>query len=221
MRSCGSSGTGPSRVTLNRPEKKNALWIALRDAVSDALDELADDPELKVVILTGAGTVFSAGFDLSEFGDASPEHQAALWASSDRFHHTVLRFPLPTIAAVNGAALAGGFDLACLCDIRLASTEARFAHPEHQWAPIVFRPLLHIVGGGHARDLAMTGRSVDAAEALRIGLVSAVTAPADLAAAAVEWAGRIADASREALLSTKAKSIAAMAIDPATPTLDL
>ena len=118
-------------LTLCRPDKKNALSIALRDEVSDALDELAARPETSIVILTGDGDVFCAGFDLGEFGDSSPEHQQRLWASSDRFHHTVMRFPLPTIAAVNGAALAGGFDLACMCDIRVAASNARFAHPEN------------------------------------------------------------------------------------------
>jgi enoyl-CoA hydratase/carnithine racemase len=97
-------------LTLNRPDKKNALSIALRDAVSDALDTLRQDTSLKCVILTGAGTAFSAGFDLSEFqasfGDR--DFHAQLWASSDRYHRALLGFPLPLVAAVNGPALGGG-----------------------------------------------------------------------------------------------------------------
>jgi enoyl-CoA hydratase/carnithine racemase len=90
-------------ITMDRPDKKNALSIAMRDQISDALDGLASDEAVKVVILTGAGDVFSAGFDLREFGSEDPAVQAGLWPSSDRFHHTVLRFPLPIVAAVNGA----------------------------------------------------------------------------------------------------------------------
>ena len=119
-------------LTLNRPEKRNALSVALRDALSDTLDELENDESLKCVVVTGNGPVFSAGFDLSEFQRAASDEAFGrrLWQSSDRYHDTVLRFPLPTIAAVNGAALAGGFDLAILCDLRLAATTARFSHPE-------------------------------------------------------------------------------------------
>src|SRR5262245_65499957 len=122
---------GIATITLARPEKKNALSIALRDEVSDAIDTLGRDDSVKAVVITGAGNVFSAGFDLKEFRDlGDPEHARRLWASSDRFHHTVLTCPVPTIAAVNGPALAGGFDLAILCDLRVAATTASFAHPE-------------------------------------------------------------------------------------------
>src|SRR5947207_13527683 len=119
-------------LTLNRPEKRNALSVELRDAISDALDALADDEAIKCAVFTGAGPIFCSGFDLTEFTRAAEDEAfgRALWASSDRYHDTVLRFPLPTIASINGAALAGGFDLAILCDLRIASTTARFAHPE-------------------------------------------------------------------------------------------
>jgi enoyl-CoA hydratase/carnithine racemase len=122
---------GVARLTLERADKRNALSIALRDAVSDALDALAADEDTRAVIITGAGTVFSAGFDLREFETAAGDAAFAerLWASSDRYHRAVLHFPLVTIAAVNGPALAGGFDLAVCCDLRVASTTARFAHP--------------------------------------------------------------------------------------------
>src|SRR5215216_1196953 len=156
-------------LTLQRPEKKNALSIALRDEVSDHLDELADDDRVRVVVVTGAGDVFSAGFDLQELTSVDPDVQQALWPSSDRFHHTVLRFPLPTIAAVNGPALAGGFDLAVMCDLRIAAESVVFAHPEHTFGDVVYGPLHDLVGGAVARDLCLTGRSIDAAEALRLG----------------------------------------------------
>ena len=158
---------GVATVTLNRPEKRNALSIAVRDAVSDALDRLTLDDDVKVVVVTGAGEVFSAGFDLREF--EQPEIAEQLWASSDRFHRAWLEFPLPTVAAVNGPALAGGFDLAVMCDVRVASSTARFAHPELAFGDVVYGPLHDLVGGSVARDLCLTGRILEAAEALTLG----------------------------------------------------
>jgi len=212
---------GVVTLTLNRPERKNALSIALRDQVSDALDALAVDERVRVVVLTGAGSAFSAGFDLGEFEDADPEHQRRLWASSDRFHHTVLRFPLPVIAAVNGAALAGGFDLAVLADIRIASETAWFAHPEQAWADVVYRPLRDLVGGGVARDLVLTGRRVDAREALALGLVTRVVAPDEFAATTGAVAASVAAAPRAVLRRTKAKIVAAAGIAEDLTTLEL
>jgi enoyl-CoA hydratase len=202
---------------LDRPEKKNALSIALRDAISETFDDLAKRTETKVVIVTGSGDVFSAGFDLAEFGDA--DRQTELWESSDRFHHAILRCPLPTIAAINGPALAGGFDLACLCDIRIASTSARFAHPEQRWTTVLYRTLHDLVGGAIARDLVLTGRSVDADEARTIGLVVDVVPPDRLMEATRARAAMIAEAPRDALIATKAKIIAVQGIAPDMPTL--
>ena len=135
---------GVSIVRLCRPEKKNALSIELRDAVCDALDRLEQDGTVRVVIITGTGPVFSAGFDLGEFANPDDAHQQRLWASSDRFHHRVLGFPLPVVAAVNGPALAGGFDLAVLADLRVAASSARFAHVEQPFGDVVYLSLIHI-----------------------------------------------------------------------------
>lgn len=192
-------------ITLNRPEKRNALSIAVRDAVSDALDRLAADDECRVVVVTGAGAVFSAGFDLREF--EQPELADELWASSDRFHRTWLEFPLPTVAAVNGPALAGGFDLAVMCDVRVAADSARFAHPELSFGDVVYGPLHDLVGASVARDLCLTGRAMDATEALRIGFVSAVVSGDELVTQAAETASAIARAPRDILMRTKAKFI--------------
>src|SRR5262245_9771337 len=160
-------------LILNRPNKRNALSVALRDAISDALDDLHDDEAMKCDVFTGAGTVFCACFDLSEFTRAAEDDafNRELWASSDRYHDTLLRYPLPTIAAINGPALAGGFDLAILCDLRIASTTARFAHPERTFGDVVYGPLHDLVGGAVARELALGGRELDAAEALAVHLV--------------------------------------------------
>ena len=206
---------GVVTLTLCRPEKKNALSIALRDELSDTLDALSSDGSVKVVVLTGAGSVFSAGFDLSEFDDP------AVWPSSDRFHHTVLRFPLPTIAAVNGAALAGGFDLAVLCDLRVAAEGAYFAHVEHTFGDVVYRPLRELVGAGVARDLVLTGRRIEAREALVLGLVNRVVPEDRLLDEAASVAAEIALAPRDVLMRTKAKIIAVAAIDPDATTLEL
>jgi enoyl-CoA hydratase/carnithine racemase len=208
-------------LTIDRPEKKNALSIALRDAISDQLDLLAEDPELKVLVITGRGSCFSAGFDLDEFAENEPAFQDRLWASSDRFHHAVLRFPVPTIAAVNGAALAGGFDLALMCDIRVAAASAFFGHPEHAFGDVIYGLMHDVVGGAIARDLCLTGRRVDAAEALRLGIVREVVIPNDeLLAAATDIAREIARAPRWALIRTKAKAIARTGIALGLPTLD-
>lgn len=203
-----TSPASVATITLSRPEKKNALSIALRDEVSDALDALAPDPDVKVIVVTGTGDFFSAGFDLKEFRDlGDPAHAERLWASSDRFHHAVLSCPLPTIAAVNGPALAGGFDLAVLCDIRIAASTASFAHPEVAFGDVVYGPLRELVGGAVARELALTGRTVDAAEALALRLVSAVVAPDELRAEIERWTALILRAPRELLVRTKQKII--------------
>jgi enoyl-CoA hydratase len=209
-------------VTLARPEKKNALSARLRDEVTGALAELAADERLNSVVITGAGDVFSAGFDLGEFTRAAedPAFGAELWASSDRFHHALLTFPLPLVAAVNGPALAGGFDLAVCCDVRIAADTARFAHPEFTFGDVVYSPLHELVGGAVARDLCLTGRPIDAAEALRLHLVTAVVPRAELTTNVAEVTDRIATAPREMLLRTKAKAIARAGIRLG-PTLDL
>jgi enoyl-CoA hydratase/carnithine racemase len=212
---------GVATITLNRPEKRNALSIAVRDLVSDALDALAADDDVRCVVLTGAGDVFCAGFDLSEFRVEDPEFQKQLWVSSDRFHRTVLCFPLPIVASINGPALAGGFDLTVMCDIRIASSTARFAHPEQAWSQVVYGPLEALVGGGVARDLCFTGRAIDASEAFRLGLLSSVVEPGELAAATAALVAAITQAPRVALLSTKAKALARAGVDPAAATLDL
>lgn len=207
-------------LTLNRPDKRNALSVALRDAVSDTLDELAGDADTKVVILTGAGDTFSAGFDLEEFQVDDEEFQSRLWESSDRFHSTCLRFPLPLVAAVNGAALAGGFDLAVMCDLRVAARDAWFSHPELTFTEVVYGPLHDLIGGGVARELVLTGRRVDADEAYRIGLVNSVVERSDLLDVARGLAEEIGTASRAVLARMKQKIIGRAAV-ATTKTLDL
>jgi enoyl-CoA hydratase/carnithine racemase len=213
-------GEGVSQLTIDRADKKNALSIELRDEMSDVLDAMARDHGVKVVVVTGAGDTFSAGFDLKEFDDLDDEaHASRLWQSSDRWHRTLIEFPLPVVAAVNGPALAGGFDLAVMCDVRLAATTARFAHPEQAFSDVVYGPLHDLVGGAVARDLCLTGRSVGAEEALGLQLVSMVVPREDLEREALAVASRISRAPRDILLRTKAKAIRRAGVSGAT--LDL
>ncbi len=199
---------GVVTVTLDRPERKNALSIALRDEVSDRLMALANDESVRVVIVTGRGGVFSAGFDLKEFARVGEREVAdRIWASSDRFHRTLIEFPLPTLAAVNGPAMAGGCDLALMCDLRIISQTASFSHPEVAFGTVAYGLLHDLVGGSLARELTLTGRAVDAEEAVARGLaVRAVPAEA-LEIEARELARSIAARPRDVLLSDKRKII--------------
>ena len=180
-------------ITLNRPEKRNAISTAMRREISHCLSLWKDDPEIGAVIFTGVGATFSAGFDLDEF--RRPEIFKEILDSSTRYHLDVWRFPKPTIAAVNGPALGGGFDLATLCDIRLCAENAQFGHPEVKLgAPPLFTPLRWIVGDGIARDLCLTGRRIDAHEAHRIGLVSEVEGDGSLSERALQLGATILEA---------------------------
>jgi len=210
-------------LTLNRPDRRNALSIALRDDISDALERLRADDDLQVLVITGAGQTFSAGFDLNEFNQAL-EDQAfgdQLWASSDRYHHAVATFPLPVIAAVNGPAIAGGFDLAVLCDLRVVSTTTYFEHPERTFGDVVYGPLRELVGGANARDLILTGRQVGAEDAVRLGLASTIVTPERIIPAALELARVVAKTPRNQLLRHKAKILRFTGTADAQPTLEL
>lgn len=211
---------GVAVLTITRADKKNALSNQVRDEMSDVLDGLAGDEALKALIVTGQGDVFSAGFDLSEFDRMQEPGFADEWMrSSDRWHRTVLEFPLPTIAAVNGPALAGGFDLATMCDIRVAAETARFAHPEQSFSDVVYGPLHDLVGGAVARDLCLTGRSVTADEALALRMVTNVVPAGQAVPEARRLAGLVARAPREVLVRTKAKAVRRAAVSGST--LDL
>ena len=209
-------------LTLNRPERKNALSVALRDRISDMLDALADDESVSCVVFTGSGSVFCSGFDLKEFQQAleDPAFGDTLWASSDRYHRRVLTFPVPTVAAVNGPAIAGGMDLAVMCDLRVTATTARFSHPEYTFGDVVYGPLHDLVGGSVARDLCMTGRVVSADEALALNLANRVVAADAVVEEARALAHTIAVAPRHLLARTKAKALRSAGVSP-DRTLDL
>ena len=211
---------GVATLTLNRPDRRNALSTALRQEANRVLAELGDDDGVRTLVVTGAGSVFCAGFDLGEFETAmeDPGRAEALWASADEWHQRWLAFPVPTIAAVNGPAVAGGFDLAVLCDLRVAGPTATFSHPEIRFGDVVYGPLRDLVGGAVARDLCLTTRIIDADEAWRVGLVREVAD--DPLAAALALAEVVAASPRDVLVRTKAKIVRA-ARGPSQKTLEL
>jgi enoyl-CoA hydratase/carnithine racemase len=213
---------GVAVLTLNRPDRRNALSSELREEGCRLLADLAGDEGVRALVVTGAGTAFCAGFDLREFEQAAGDEALArrLWASSDEWHRRWIEFPVPTVAAVNGAALAGGFDLAVMCDLRVVAESARFAHPEIRFGDVVYGPLHDLVGGAVARDLCFTGRLVDSAEAARLGLVTHLVPDGRALPLAVEVASEIADSPREVLVRTKAKAVRRAATAPGG-TLDL
>ena len=189
-------------ITLNRPDKRNAISIGMRTEITACLERWDSDEAIGAVIVTGAGPVFSAGFDLKEFG--KPDLAREVFNSSSIYHRAVWSFAKPTIAAVNGPAFGGGFDLATLCDLRVAGPGAAFAHPEIKFgAPPLYTPLRWIVGSGIARDLCFTGRTIEAAEAHRIGLISEVTGREDLMERAISIAVTILEAPLATLQMTK------------------
>jgi len=171
-----------AQVTLNRPAAMNALSRELRQAVTQAFRDLAQDAEVRVVILTGAGRAFCAGLDLVELG--SREGQP-LGAFSDADMLAAIRgFPGPVIGAVNGFAITGGFEVALACDFLVASSEARFADTHARvgilpgWG--LSQKLPRLIGIGRAKELAFTGNFIDAGQALAWGLVNRVVPPAEL-----------------------------------------
>jgi enoyl-CoA hydratase/carnithine racemase len=193
---------GVATLTLARPERRNALSIKLRDEITEQLDSWATDPAIRAVVLTGEGSTFCAGFDLDEF--AKGDLARRIRDSSRRYHLAVWHFPKPLLAAVNGPALAGGMDLCVLCDCRIASVNAIFGHPEIKFgAPPLFTPLQWIVGVGVARELCLTGRRIDANEAMRVGLVNTVSEPTRLLEDATAMARTIIEAPQAALECTK------------------
>jgi enoyl-CoA hydratase len=181
---------GIAVLTLNRPEKRNALSRALREEIVARLDELAKSDGVRAVVLTGAGTVFCAGFDRSELAGGGMEE---VFAEATEYHRRVYTFSKPLIAAVNGPALGGGCDLAAMCDFRLAATSATFGQPQVRFGAAAAYDLMRaILGTGAAREMCLTGRIYSAEEALQIGLVNRVLAPEELVDAARTLASDVA-----------------------------
>ena len=191
------------RLTLNRPEKLNALNSELVESISRALAEAAEDPEVRVVVFAGAGRSFCAGYDLSEeAGPAGPEQ--ALRHSLDRLLE-IFDHPKPIIAQVHGHCLAGGCDLMMMCDLAVASDEAVFGQPEIRFgSAVVAHVMPWLVGARKAKELILTGDDrIGAVEAARIGLVNRVVPRDRLEEETMRLAGALAIVDPLAMRLTK------------------
>ena len=195
-------------ITLNRPDKRNAISFELMDDLLRGLDEV-DKSGARVLIITGAGKAFCSGMDLDDLKaliGRSAEQNLKDSETMVRLFRSLYEFPKVTIAAVNGAAIAGGTGLALLCDFTLAVPEAKFGYTEVRigFVPaIVSTFLLRQVGEKQARDLLLTGRIIRAEEASRIGLINEIVAPETLMAKAGELAAMLIENSPASLQATK------------------
>ena len=202
-------------LTLNRPEKRNALDAALRAALTEALADVEADAAIRAIVLTGAGEkAFVAGADVTELAARDVAEQALLMARP-RVFDALASVRRPVVAAVNGACLGGGLELALACDIRIAAAGATFGAPEVRLGLIPggggTQRLPRIVGAGAAMRLVLTGEPIDTAEALRIGLVDEI-ATGDVVARALAVAERIAANSPTAVMAAKEAIRAALSM---------
>ena len=199
---------GVATITLNRPDKRNAISFELIDDLLRGLDEV-DKSRAQVLIITGAGKAFCSGMDLDDLKalmGRSAEQNLKDSETMVRLFRSLYEFPKATIAAVNGAAIAGGTGLALLCDFTLAVAEAKFGYTEVRigFVPaIVSTFLLRQVGEKQARDLLLTGRIIGAEEAARMGLINEIVAPESLMAKARELAAMLIENSPASLRATK------------------
>jgi len=193
-------------VTLNRPERRNALDKAMIDALHGVIDALAEDESVGAMILAGAGDkAFAAGADIAQLRDR--RRREALLSINSRLFQRLEETPYPTIAAIRGFCLGGGSELALACDLRVCGESAKFGQPEVSLgivpgAGATYR-LPRVVGAAKARELVFTGRILDAAEARRIGLVNEVVPDGDVAAAARRMADDIVKQDRLAVRFAK------------------
>jgi len=165
-------------VTLNRPKEMNALCMDMQRELIDCFNEMEDDEEIRAVVLTGGEYVFSAGIDLKELASLSGSLLDDYITSMIKYLQKIYTFKKPVVAAVSGIALGGGFNLAVVCDLIVASETAIFGHPEVQFGlnPL-FDPLRRTVGMAKAKEITMLGEPIGAKEALRIGIVNKILPP--------------------------------------------
>ena len=193
-------------VTLRRPERRNALSIELRLELADAFGHLSRDGEVGCVVLTGAGAAFCSGMDTTQFG-GDLEHRKQLVATSTVAFEAVGGCRRPIVAAINGPAIAGGFALALLCDLRIASASAIFGYPElPRGIPPSYAAARAVLPATVAQVLSLTGQLVKAEEAQRMGIVREVV-EGDVVARGLELGQRIAGLPRKAVLETKRRTL--------------
>ena len=205
---------GVATVTLNRPDKRNAMNAALLAGLRTCFDELDPRPDVRVVVVRGAGPAFCSGMDLREMeerrGEQDPESGVI------KVLQRVERSRHPTIAMVHGDALAGGCELALHCDLRVAADVARFGMPLARIGLVVpfalGQKLVEIVGPAYTRQIIFTGRPIDARRAYEIGMVHQVVAPAELEGATHALARTIADNAPLSLTGMKATILRAVSL---------
>ncbi|MEE4281679.1 MAG: enoyl-CoA hydratase [Pseudomonadales bacterium] len=172
---------GVATVTLNRPDALNALSMALRNAIADTFDQLEADPDVQVIILTGAGRAFTVGLDLKELGGEKPADAAV---SSRDLSDAIGALSKPVIGAVNGFAITGGFEIALMCDFLIASPNARFADTHARVGVVpgwgLSQRLPRLIGINRAKELSLTGNYLDAETACAWGLVNRVVPAEEL-----------------------------------------
>jgi|SRR5450830_437500 len=191
-------------VTLHRPDKGNALSPDVLEEVSTMFTALGQRQDVHVIVFTGGEKYFSAGFDLNEIRKLEKVSNEAYTALFHRAYRAILFCELPVICAVGGAAIAGGFDLSMMCDIRYCSTRAKFGQREVvlSLTPIM-DPLWRIIGMGRAKEVALTGRIYGAEEAERMGYVSKVFPEGELLTSVAQIARDMAGYDRTCLAETK------------------
>lgn len=198
-------------ITLNRADKRNALSRGLIAALTDAFERARDDERARCVLLTATGSVFCAGMDLAELQESldAPKEKSPVWDDAlrlARLYDLIYTLPKPTVAVVNGTAVAGGAGLVTVCDLAVAVPEAKFGYPEVRRglvAAMVMPHLLRHVGERVARHLLLTGETIDAAEARRCGLINEVVPQAGLGERARALARSLAEGGPRALARTK------------------
>ena len=190
---------GIGRFIFNQPDKHNAISFEMWQGISQAMDDFAADDNLRVVVLSGAGTkAFSAGADISQFAEkrASRDGIGVYDRAALKAEHDLMHLSKPTIAMIQGYCIGGGAGVALCCDLRIASEDARFGIPAaklglaYQWGEVY--PLVQLVGPSYAKEILFTGRQFSAEEALGMGLVNRVVARADLESCVDEYAKTIA-----------------------------
>jgi enoyl-CoA hydratase len=201
-------------ITINRPDKRNALNAAVRRDIIAALDELRADGEVRVIVFTGAGDrAFIAGADIGEFAERTPLEQRAVM-NERRVFDEIAACPKPTIAMINGFALGGGCELAMACDIRIAGRSAQLGQPEIRLGIIPggggTQRLPRLVGPGRALRMILSGELIDAEEAHRIGLVDALVDDGELLQHTTRMARSMAGFSPVTLRLAKAAVTAAL-----------
>lgn len=204
-------------VTINRPEAMNALNTRFFQEMDQAVAEISSNPEVRVMVITGSGKAFVAGADIAEMVDKNEAEGSAFSRTGQNTFRSLERMEIPVIAAINGFALGGGLELAMGCDMRIASSKARFGQPEVNLGLIpgyaATQRLSRLVGMGNALYLLTSAEMIGAEEALRMGLVQKVTEPEMLMEEAMKLARNIASKGPQAVKKVKAVTRQGIAMD--------